>query len=148
MKLILYTDGGARGNPGPAGSGVIVYDSQMKFIKECSRFFKKATNNQAEYEAIILGLEKAKELKAIEVDFYSDSQLIVQQLNRRYKIKNRGLGVLFIKIWNLSQSFKKVNFYYIPREKNKLADKLVNQVINKNITHPSRMHFKRHEVPQ
>lgn len=132
MKLVIYTDGGARGNPGPAGSGVVVYDSQMKVIREGSRFFKEATNNQAEYEAIILGLEKAKELKANEVDFYSDSQLIVEQLNRRYKIKNSDLGILFIKIWNLSQSFKKVNFYHIPREKNKKADRLVNEVIDKN----------------
>ncbi|MDD4995950.1 MAG: ribonuclease HI family protein [Patescibacteria group bacterium] len=133
MKLIIYTDGGARGNPGPAGSGAVIYDSQMNVIKECSKFFEKATNNQAEYEALILGLGKAKELKATEIDFYSDSQLIVEQLNQRYKIKNPNLGVLFIKIWNLSQSFKKVNFYHIPREKNKRADKLVNEVINKNI---------------
>ncbi len=132
MKLIIYTDGGARGNPGPAGSGIVICDSQIKIIKEHSRFLGKATNNQAEYEAVILGLEKAKELKAAEVDLYSDSQLIVEQLNRRYKIKNPDLGTLFIKVWNLSQSFKKVCFHYVSREKNKRADRLVNEIIDKN----------------
>lgn len=132
MKLTLYTDGGARGNPGPGGCGVVICNSQRQVIKKATKFIKKATNNQAEYEALILGLQKAKSLKASEVDCYLDSQLIVEQLNHRYKIKNPGLGSLFIKVWNLSQSFKKVNYYYIPREKNKQADKLVNQVIDEN----------------
>ncbi len=132
MKLKIYTDGGARGNPGPAGCGAVIYDLRTKIVREYSKFFEKATNNQAEYEALVLGLEKARELKATEVDCYLDSQLVVEQLNQRYKIKNLILGVLFIKIWNLSQSFKKVNFYYIPREKNKRADKLVNEIIDKS----------------
>lgn len=132
MKLTLYTDGGARGNPGPAGCGVVVYDSQNRIIGEYTKFLERATNNQAEYEALVLGLQKAKGLKAKEIDCYSDSQLIVEQLNQRYKIKNPELGSLFIKIWNLSQCFKKVSFRHIPREKNKLADKLVNQVIDEN----------------
>jgi ribonuclease HI len=132
MKLKIYTDGGARGNPGPAGCGVVVYNAQDKKIEEDFSFIDRATNNQAEYEALILGLKKAKELKATEVDCYSDSKLIVEQLNHNYKIKNPALGFLFIKVWNLSQSFKKVQFFYIPREQNKEADKLVNQVIDQN----------------
>ncbi|MBL7141939.1 ribonuclease HI family protein [Patescibacteria group bacterium] len=132
MKLIIYTDGGARDNPGPAGCGVVICDSRKRVIKKAVKFLKKATNNQAEYEALILGLQKAKSLKANEVDCYLDSQLIVEQLNHKYKIKNPDLGFLFIKVWNLSQSFKKVNYYYIPREKNKQADRLVNQVIDEN----------------
>lgn len=132
MKLKIYTDGGARGNPGPAGCGAVIYNAQNKKIKEESSFITKATNNQAEYEALILGLKKAKELKASEVDCYSDSKLIVEQLNHNYKIKNPILGFLFIKVWNLSQFFKKVQFFYIPREQNKEADKLVNQIIDQN----------------
>ncbi len=132
MKLKIYTDGGARGNPGPAGCGAVIYNAQNKKIKEESSFITKATNNQAEYEALILGLKKAKELKASEVDCYLDSKLIVEQLNHNYKIKNPILGFLFIKVWNLSQSFKKVQFFYIPREQNKEADKLVNQIIDQN----------------
>ncbi len=131
-KLKIYTDGGARGNPGPGGCGVVIYDQQNKVIGEYTKFLKKATNNQAEYEALILALQKAKALKAKELSCYLDSQLIVEQLNHRYKIKNRDLGSLFVKVWNLSQSFKKISYHYIPREKNKQADKLVNQVIDKN----------------
>ncbi len=133
MKYIIYTDGGARGNPGPGGAGVVIYDSNNKIIQEHSRFLGYTTNNKAEYEALILGLEKTKKLKATDVDCYLDSKLVVEQLNRRYKVKNKDLGVLFIKAWNLSQYFKQVNFYHIPREKNKKADSLVNQVIDKHL---------------
>lgn len=133
MKLILYTDGGSRGNPGPSGAGVVVCNKDGRLIKEYAKFLGLATNNQAEYQALILGLEKAKSLGAAQVDCYLDSKLIVEQLNKNYKIKNPGLGSLFIKVWNLSQNFKSVNFYYIPREKNKPADTLVNKAISKNI---------------
>lgn len=129
-KIKIYTDGGARGNPGPAGCGVVIYDSQNKKIKEINKFIGKATNNQAEYNALILGLQKAKELKAEEVECFLDSQLVVEQLNHNYKIKNPDLGFLFIKVWNLSQFFKKISFFHIPREKNKEADKLVNEAID------------------
>jgi len=132
-KLIIYTDGGARGNPGPGGAGVVICDSNHKIIQEYSQFLGHTTNNKAEYQALILGLEKTKKLKASIVDCYLDSKLIVEQLNRRYKVKNQELGVLFLKVWNLSQSFKQVNFHHIPREKNKKADCLVNQVIDQNL---------------
>lgn len=132
MKLTIYTDGGARDNPGPAGAGVVI-KSNGQIIKTIAKYLGVATNNQAEYQALILGLEAAKKLGAAEADCYSDSQLLVEQVNHRWKIKNHGLGPLFIKVWNLSQSFKKVNFYYIPREKNQEADKLVNEIIDKNI---------------
>ena len=133
MKYIIYTDGGARGNPGPGGAGVVIYDTNHKVIQEHSRFLGHTTNNKAEYEALILGLEKTKALKATIVDCYLDSKLVVEQLNRRYKVKNKDLGVLFLKAWNLSQYFKQVNFYHIPREKNKKADSLVNKVIDQNL---------------
>ena len=132
-KLIIYTDGGSRGNPGPSGCGVVIYGPENKIIRKYTKFLNKATNNQAEYEALILGLQKAKSLKVDKIDCYLDSQLVVEQLNHRYKIKNPDLGSLFIKVWNLSQFFKKVSFYYIPRGKNKVADRLVNQIIDENI---------------
>lgn len=128
-RLIIYTDGGARGNPGPASIGIVICNERNEMIKECSKFIGKATNNQAEYQAIIYALEKAKQLKVETIDFYLDSELVVQQLNRKFKIKDRNLATLFIKIWNLSQGFKKINFFYIPRERNKEADRLVNQVL-------------------
>ncbi|MDA2936301.1 ribonuclease HI family protein [Patescibacteria group bacterium AH-259-L05] len=130
MKLIVYTDGGARSNPGPSGAGVVIYDKNRKVLKKYAEFLGKGTNNQAEYKALILGLEKAKKLGADELDCYLDSKLVVEQLNQKYKIKNPALGSLFIKVWNLLQNFKTVNFYHIPREKNKIADTLVNQAID------------------
>lgn len=134
MKYIIYTDGGARGNPGPGGIGVVIYDINHKIIEEHSQFLGHTTNNKAEYQALLLGLEKAKKLKASIVDCYLDSKLVVEQLNRRYKVKNQELGVLFLKVWNLSQRFEQVNFYHIPREKNKEADSLVNQVIDQHLS--------------
>jgi ribonuclease HI len=130
-KAILNTDGGARGNPGPAGIGVVLkYENQIFNLK---KYIGPATNNQAEYQAVILGLEKAKELGADEVDVYLDSELVQQQLSQKYKVKNQDLGSLFIKVWNLAQSFKKVKYIHIYREANKLADKLVNEAIDEAI---------------
>ncbi len=129
-KLIVYTDGGARGNPGPAAVGVVVCDESGRLIRKYSKFIGRATNNQAEYQAIIFALERIKQLKAKLLDFYLDSEFIVQQLNRKFKIRDKDLASLFVKIWNLSQGFKKINFSYIPREKNKEADRLVNQVLD------------------
>lgn len=131
MKLQIYTDGGARGNPGPSGIGVVIkYDDK---ILKFSKFIEHSTNNQAEYKAVILALEEAKKLKAKEIDFYLDSELVVNQLNRKYKIKNKDLSFLFIQIWNLSSNFNKITYNHIPREQNKEADKLVNQAIDKEI---------------
>ncbi len=127
-KAILHTDGGARGNPGPAGIGAVVdFEGNQHLFKE---YIGAATNNQAEYRAIILGLEKAKELGADEVDAYLDSELVVQQLSGVYKVKNQDLGSLFVKVWNIAQSFKKVKYLHIYRNDNKLADKLVNEAID------------------
>ena len=128
-KLEIYTDGGARGNPGPAGIGVVIWNGN-ELVGTYSKYIGEATNNQAEYEAVLLGLQQAKRLKAVELDFYMDSQLAVNQLNRKFKIKNSDLGSLFVKAWNMMIGFKAVKFHHIPREKNKEADKLVNQAID------------------
>ncbi len=129
-KLVIYTDGGARGNPGPAAIGVVIQDSQGKTIKEVGRYLGEATNNQAEYQAVIVALEEAKKLQADQIDFYLDSELVVKQLNRHYKIKDKILGSLFIKVWNLKSQFRQVNFFHIPREQNKKADAIVNKVLD------------------
>ncbi len=129
-KLIIYTDGGARGNPGPAALGVVVGD------KEYSEYLGEMTNNQAEYRALIFALKKAKALlggkKAggAEIEVWMDSELIVRQLNGEYKIKEPELQPLFIQAWNLRLDIKKVNFQHVPREKNKRADRLVNLVLD------------------
>lgn len=130
-KIIIFSDGGARGNPGPAGLGVVIYNEKKEIVARISKFIGKTTNNQAEYRALILGLEKAKRLRASDVICYLDSELVVKQLNGEYRVKDKDLEPLFIKIHNLTLSFKSVSFNHVRREKNKEADKLVNIAINK-----------------
>ena len=128
-KIEIYSDGGARGNPGPAGLGVVIWQGHQ-LVGRFKKYIGEATNNQAEYQAILFGLQKARELGASEASCFLDSELVVKQLNMDFKIKNKDLGPWFIKIWNLRQEFKKVVFAYIPREENREADKLVNQAID------------------
>lgn len=131
-KVIIYTDGGARGNPGPAGIGVVFFDHKKNILHQFAEYIGKATNNQAEYRAVILALEKAKELNFTELDFYLDSELVARQINGEYKVKDKDLGSLFVKVWNLKLGFKKVVFHHVTREKNKEADKLVNRAIDRS----------------
>lgn len=130
MDLIIYTDGGARGNPGPAAIGAVVGDKQY------GETIGRATNNIAEYRAVIFALKKARQLigkeKAADtkVEVRSDSELLVNQLNGEYKIKEEDFFPLFIEIWNLRQDFKSVIFKHIPREQNKIADRMVNEALD------------------
>lgn len=133
-KIIIYTDGGSRGNPGKSAIGVVIGN------KTYSKYLGIKTNNQAEYEALIFALKKIKQIlghknsKKIEVEIRLDSELVANQLNGKYKIKEPGLYPLFIEIWNLKQDFKKVEFKNVNRQENKLADKLVNLELNKKIS--------------
>ena len=124
IKATLHTDGGARGNPGPAGIGVVLKVGAKEHLFK--KYIGEATNNQAEYQALLLGLEKAKEEGVTEVECYLDSELVVKQLKRQYRVKDKDLAVLFVKIWNLMSGFKKVSFHHVMREQNKLAYQLVN----------------------
>jgi len=130
-KFIIYTDGGARGNPGPAGIGAIIYDADGQLVAEVSQYLGVATNNQAEYKALLAGLEKAKELGAEDLEFYLDSELVVKQLNREYKVKNKDLAPLFLTVHNLSVNFKKITYTHVPRERNKEADRLANEAMDR-----------------
>jgi len=130
-KLIIYTDGGARGNPGPAGIGAVIYDSEQNKIAEISEYIGETTNNQAEYKAVLAAILKARSLGAYELEFNLDSELVASQLCGDFKIKNKELAPLFVKIYNATLSFKRVIFKYIPREKNREADKLVNQALDR-----------------
>lgn len=132
MPYSVYTDGGARGNPGPAASGFVIYDGGEIIARE-GKYLGIATNNQAEYNAILLGLEKAHNLKITELDCFLDSELVVKQLKLEYKVKNKDLAAIFIKAWNLSKKFKRIRFHHIPREKNKVADALVNEILDKHL---------------
>ncbi|MDP2638696.1 MAG: ribonuclease HI family protein [Candidatus Azambacteria bacterium] len=129
-KAIIYTDGGSRGNPGPSALGVVILDSKGKILKEYSHYLGEATNNQAEYEAVIFALQKAKQLKIKELEIMTDSELIGKQLLGEYKIKDQNLQPLFIKAWNLRLDYAKVDIKIISREQNTKADKLVNQELD------------------
>ncbi len=132
MKLIIYTDGGARGNPGPAAAGIVIKDEHHKILAEFGHYLGETTNNQAEYRALVLALEKAKDLNGTEVQCFADSELMVKQLNHQYKVRDADLAPLFLKAWNLSTAFKKISFHHIPRERNKEADKIVNDTLDKH----------------
>lgn len=135
MEITIYTDGGARNNPGPAAIGVVI-QKQGQTLKKYNEFIGEATNNEAEYQAIVFALKKAKLLfgkkktKEMEIEICSDSELAIKQLNHDYKIKETNLQPLFIKVWNLTIDFKQVSFKHILREKNKEADRLVNQALD------------------
>ncbi len=137
MKLIIYTDGGSRGNPGPAAIGVVISDGAGKIMKEYAESIGKATNNEAEYRAVIFAFKKIKQLfgkvvaKESEIEFRMDSELVVKQLNGEYKIEESNLQPLFLKVWNLKTDFKNVRFKHILREENKRADKLLNQSLDR-----------------
>jgi len=135
-KIIIYTDGGSRGNPGPAAMGVIFCNEKGETIKKYSQYLGETTNNEAEYQAVIFALKKFKALfgkklaKNSEIELKSDSELLIKQLNGQYKILEPKIQLLFIAIWNLKLNFKKIKFKLISREKNKEADRLVNETLN------------------
>ncbi len=133
-KIIIYTDGASRGNPGKGGAGFLFCGEKGQVIKKYSEYLgENITNNEAEYTALILALKKFKALfgkelaKKAEVEVKSDSELMVKQLNGEYKITEPRIQQLFLEIWNLKIDFGKIKFKAIAREKNKEADKLANE---------------------
>ena len=136
-KIIIYTDGGARGNPGPAGAGAVITDEKGNILKEINQFLGTRTNNWAEYEAIILGLQQLKKLfgkeklKNMFVEVRTDSELVARQLNGEYQIKKETLFPQFIAVWNMRVAdFPNITFTHVRREKNKKADELANKAMN------------------
>ena len=128
----MFTDGGSRNNPGPAAVGVYIETLGKKYAE----YIGEKTNNEAEYEALIFGLKKIKALigkakaKNTGIECFLDSELAVKQLNHKYKLTEKHIQELFLKIWNLMLDFKLVKFYHITREKNKIADALVNKALD------------------
>ena len=134
LKAELFTDGGARGNPGPAGIGAVLRPlSADSLIKPQSlrRYIGTATNNQAEYRALLAGLDMAITAGVTELKVFLDSELIVKQLRGEYKVKNADLKPLFAEVLRCTNQFSRISWHHIPRQKNKEADKLVNEALDK-----------------
>jgi len=135
-KIIIFTDGGSRGNPGPAAIGILICDQSGKVLKKYGEYLGILTNNEAEYQAVIFALKKVKALfgkkkiKETDIEIRSDSEFLIKQLNGEYKILEPKIQPLFLKVWNLKIDFGKVKFNLVPREKNKEADRLVNEVLD------------------
>ncbi|MDO8486600.1 MAG: ribonuclease HI family protein [Candidatus Staskawiczbacteria bacterium] len=139
-KIIIYTDGGSRGNPGKAAIGVVFCNEMGQEIKKFGEYLgDNLTNNEAEYSAVIFALKKFKALfgksiaKISEVEIKSDSELLVKQMNGEYKLLDEKIQKFFIEIWNLKMDFKGVKFKTISREKNKEADRMVNEALDNNM---------------
>jgi len=136
-KVIIFVDGGSRGNPGPSAVGFVFCNEKGQIFKDYSEYLgENITNNEAEYRGVILALKKFKALfgnklaKNTEIDLRSDSELLVNQLNGEYKILDEKIQPLFLEIWNLRLDFKKIKFKLISREKNQEADRLANQALD------------------
>ena len=135
-KIIIYTDGGSRGNPGPAALGVAIYDAKSHPIKLYGEKLGTKTNNEAEYMAVVSGLKKVKALfgkdkvKKMHVEIRMDSELVKKQLSGEYRTEQEHLFPFFMAIWNLKLDFASVTFVHIPREKNREADRMVNETLD------------------
>lgn len=135
-KIIAYTDGGARGNPGPAAVGVYITTADGTLVKEVKESIGNGTNNFAEYQGVLLALQTLKQLygkesKDMKFELKMDSELVKKQLNHEYQIKEPGLVPLFIEIHNMRvASFPNLTLTHIPREQNKEADRLVNEALD------------------
>ena len=127
---VIYSDGGSRGNPGPSASGFVVMNEAGEVVSEGGAYLGITTNNVAEYQAVYLGLERAQELGAKVIDFRMDSLLVVNQMNGMWKIKNPDLAIIHNRIKELSGQFDKVTFSHVRREYNKLADGMVNKILD------------------
>ena len=129
-EVVVWTDGGARGNPGPAGYGVVVADPRGRVLAELAEGIGWATNNVAEYQGVIAGLRKARELDARRVRVRADSLLVVNQQKGLWKVKNAGLRPLWAEAARLARGFERVTWEHVARERNRRADALANQAMD------------------
>ncbi len=129
-ELIIHVDGASRGNPGTAGAGAILKNIQGGVLKKLRRFLGKATNNVAEYEALILALKESSAMGVKKVYLHADSELVVKQVLGIYKVKNETLKKLHAEVLSLLKNFTEFKIRHVPREQNKEADKLANEAID------------------
>ena len=132
LRVTVHIDGGSRGNPGPAGAGIVVTDaSDGMDLYEGGVFLGRATNNVAEYQGLLAGLKAAADLSAAEVEIVSDSELLIRQMTGVYRVKNPGLQPLFRRAQEMTRSFRQCSFRHVRRELNTRADALANQAMNR-----------------
>ena len=129
-KVVVHVDGGARGNPGPAAVGAVVSSPDGEPLAEKGLYIGDATNNVAEYKAVLLGLELARELGAREVEVINDSELVARQIGGQYKVKHAGLRPLFIETMRQLRDFDRWTVRNVRRESNERADQLVNEALD------------------
>ncbi len=130
MKLTVHVDGGARGNPGPAAIAAVVSDANGEIVTDAARVIGRATNNVAEYRALLLGIATALEIGADELDLVGDSELVVKQVRGEYKVKNADLKPLHAEVKTALSSIEKWSIRHVRREHNAEADRLVNQALD------------------
>ena len=137
MEITMFTDGGARGNPGPAATGVVIKNEDDEVLHEFGNYLGTSTNNEAEYKALIAGLDYVAQNfndKPINLSCYLDSELVVKQLNGLYKVKSDTLRPFYLKAVNIKEELTDngsgVSFNYVPRKQNKHADSIVNKVLD------------------
>jgi len=128
-EIKIYIDGASRGNPGESGAGIVIKDRQGKIFKRLRQYLGRATNNQAEYRALLLALKASRELGQ-SIKIFSDSELLVKQLKGSYRVKSKGLKPYFDEVRNLLKGFSSWEIAHIPREQNREADALANEAIN------------------
>jgi ribonuclease HI len=131
-RIIIYADGGSRGNPGHAGIGVAIFDENNNPVKEISRYIGSQTNNVAEYYALVRALEEAFELGAKSVEIYMDSELVVKQIKGEYQVKSEGLKPLYIIAMAYLKKIGSYSISHVKRNGNKVADRLANEAMDSN----------------
>ena len=129
----VYSDGAARGNPGPAGAGAVLTDAGGAVVARLGRFLGEKTNNVAEYEGLLLGLKHARDLGYREVEVRADSQLLIRQLKGEYAVRHAGLKPLHAEALRLLHGFDKYDLQHVPREENALADEMSNRAIDEEM---------------
>ena len=131
-KIFVYTDGGSRGNPGPSGIGILITDENRNIIYKHGEYIGEATNNQAEYTALIKALKNASQHFHGEASCFSDSELMVRQLTGKYKVKNSGIKKLFLKVKKLEKKFEKISYTHVYRENRNIVvvDMLLNEALD------------------
>jgi ribonuclease HI len=133
LRLRLYSDGAARGNPGPAGAGAVLVEPNGQVVDKLGKFLGHQTNNYAEYSGLLLGLRRAMELGVREVEVFADSELMIRQLGGRYQVKSPSLRPLYEEALKVLNGFERVKLVHVPREMNRAADEMSNRAIEERM---------------